>query len=287
MVRDYRVTPAGNHSCHSRTFYRVKQAPENYLAKDILTMKWTIENGAKIFGLFSFCLLAMAAAHDWAFFAAFGAQFQSIQTTYDYISGAIEWLPALLFFIAVINASQMFMMAVSRGEENDPGFMDQRQKKNSRVYRRFAIIFGFMTVVLGLGGFLLFTSWERRMFAGGSFVMLAATVLMWFRSSRDTTKWEPIVISIYGALLVLAMAYIFGAYQGELAKEGQSRVYTLKTKEGPARDLILIRSIEKGILTWDAETNTAEFIRWDGVATLSRVSEPQRSVVCSWLNKLC
>src|ERR1043166_8948930 len=117
-------------------------------------MKLTLDNGIKTLSLISFCLLAVSTAHDWAFFRSFGQKFQSIQTTFDYISHAIEWLPALVALLGVQVLFELFTLQRRMGElEPDSGFENFQLKKQKLVFKwisRFLFAAGL--------AFLLFAS---------------------------------------------------------------------------------------------------------------------------------
>jgi hypothetical protein len=50
-------------------------------------------------------VIVFGTVHDWGYFYVIGPQFRLIQTTYDYITNAIDWMPAFLVVVAVMVGS--------------------------------------------------------------------------------------------------------------------------------------------------------------------------------------
>jgi hypothetical protein len=63
-----------------------------------------IDNLGKFIAALSFALLTVTVLHDWGYFWLLGSRFQCIQTPYDYLANAIEWLPLhlALFLLALL-----------------------------------------------------------------------------------------------------------------------------------------------------------------------------------------
>jgi hypothetical protein len=61
-------------------------------------MKWILENAAKLIGLLSFALVVFSTVHDWGYFSIVGPHFRTMLTAYDYVTNAIEWMPAFIFW---------------------------------------------------------------------------------------------------------------------------------------------------------------------------------------------
>src|SRR5262245_58621229 len=96
-------------------------------------MRWLLENAAKAIGLLSFSLLALSVVHDWGYFYVVGSRFRTVQTTYDYIANAIDWLPPLLLSAIVAAA-----IAKLLPKNVSDGFEDLRQRDFARRWSRFA-----------------------------------------------------------------------------------------------------------------------------------------------------
>jgi hypothetical protein len=56
-------------------------------------MKCTFDNSTKLVAVLPFLLLVVSTVHDWGYFLVIGPKLRSIQTTYDYVTNALDWLP--------------------------------------------------------------------------------------------------------------------------------------------------------------------------------------------------
>jgi len=67
-------------------------------------------------------------------------------------------------------------------------------------------------------------------------------------------------------------------------------VYAVNQKEQQGtRQLVLLRSFEKGILVRDVSARRLEFIRWESINSISRLLSVEKSVgyLCLWFGISC
>jgi hypothetical protein len=98
-------------------------------------MKNLIDNLGKFIAALSFALLTVTVFHDWGYFWVLGSRFQSIQTPYDHLANAIEWLPLhLAIFLLAFLFSFVQRALIRKPEEHlfPSGIMEKTSWKNAR-----------------------------------------------------------------------------------------------------------------------------------------------------------
>src|SRR5258708_40069973 len=90
-------------------------------------MKWILENAAKLIGLLSFGLVVFSTIHDWGYFSVIGSHYRALLSAYDYVTNAIEWMPAFAL-TSVFGAALSYLLASLIAKNPEGGFGDQRRK---------------------------------------------------------------------------------------------------------------------------------------------------------------
>jgi drug/metabolite transporter (DMT)-like permease len=230
-------------------------------------MRWTFDNFTKLVGLLSFGLIAAATLHDWGYFYVIGPKFRSIQTTYDYITEAIEWLPGFLFII-IISVGITAIVAFFTRTRAVEGF-ERQDRSISR--QRIAIIafasFGACFVAFWFIGSLYSVypfNLTTVILAMGFLLMLVCVVAFLVREE----SWSiALLIAVIGSgTTILAN----GIQDGINDVQRISNVHRVQLKGAAATQVMLLRNFEKGVLVKNPADNQVEFIRWDQIDKLGR-----------------
>jgi hypothetical protein len=252
-------------------------------------MKSILENGAKAFGLFSLFLVVLTTAHDWAFFNALGSKLQSIQTAYDYIANAIEWIPfflGLLIWGGIGAAVGVRLFGSSSSDEREFGFEDQRKRAEMPKFAKLLLGMGALGVAIFLVSLFLYFP-LRQIFYGSSVVCILVSFILWIWAKELVPFSVATLAGIISAIILLYTAYISGTNDAAHVLSGKSDIYFVKIKDDTSKAAALLRSFEKGILVWNSEGQTVEFFRWEKVESVSRTIEVDRSPVCFLFGKFC
>jgi hypothetical protein len=259
---------------------------QNRISQQIQPVKWIFENFTKLLGLLSFSLIAAATIHDWAYFYVIGSKFRSIQTTYDYITNAIEWMPTVLLSFAIgVPLGLLISRFVLKGP--DEGLSGQRARRSGRIVWILAAVPACIAVpIFGFSLFLVYPL--SLLFVGLALVFLGTA------ASGALLKLMPSVpLSLAGAAVVASIIYVHGLMDGILDSVGNiqlaSNVHNVQLKGGDAeRPVMLLRSFEKGILVRIPTNDRIELIRWDQIERLGhRVSIELERSGCRWAQRFC
>jgi hypothetical protein len=242
-------------------------------------MKWAFDNSTKLIGLVSFALLVVATVHDWAYFLVIGRKFRSIQTTYDYITSAIEWMPAFLLIGIMVTC---FAVPAIRllGPKNEFGFEDQinlHWRKTNNFLRG-------LSVVLSIG--LLFSSLFDAFPV--NFSEIIASIALVLLSVGISSKVSERAFFVTTIVIFCCIVFIHGITDGLTAIKGDPDVHKINLNGGGFKQASVLRTFEKGILVWNSPSESVEFIRWDQIDELSHhVRLNTESSGCHLLLWLC
>jgi hypothetical protein len=233
-------------------------------------MKWILENATKLIGLLSFALVVFSAVHDWGYFSIIGPHFRTLLSAYDYVTNAVEWMPAFTFWFAVSGALA-YLMSSWTAQVRERGFGDHRRK----VHRRSLFFYsGFILIIsLGVLGFTLFQTFPRSresqiISSTLIFIALIGFYIVWNGTKLETRR---LLAGAMGAVGLAAAAYTTGTREARSAIEQPANVYKLNLKGDQTKSAVLLRTFEKGILIWNTDRQTAEMLRWDQLDGLSHI----------------
>lgn len=228
--------------------------------------------------------LATAISFEWGYFNRVGVQFQALLSPTDYLTNSLSWLPTvslLLTVIFLLAVSMPFSLAiVGQGLHGA-----ERRAANDRAARRIAIL------ASGVLAFwvLLLAIWQSAPMIFISFVMLLLVGLSIAISSRwidlrSATRGLGVVM----LLMVMAMLAVWGDFYADWDLGRTAPVYTVTSKSGDVRHVIVLRMIEKGMLYRDPASKRISFERWDDLRTVSRI-EPDSFLnwICGWVQSSC
>jgi hypothetical protein len=244
-------------------------------------VKWTLDNFTKLLGLLSFCLIAAATIHDWAYFRIVGSKFRSIQTTYDYITYTIEWIPLIFFILAVSWLAAVFL-APRTTLFDEEGLSGQGIRRLRR--HRFVFAFFFSCCAVPLFIYSLVKPHPFNLYLIGLAILPIISGAYLFVYHSQSANFFP-----FFAVLMSATIYTYGLLEGATDSVGNiSDVHSLQLKGAPERQVMLLRSFEKGVLIRSPSDNRIEFIKWDQIEKLShRVGLALQPSGCTWLKSFC
>lgn len=241
-------------------------------------MKWTFDHLAKIVAALSFGLVATTTIHDWGFFLVVGSKFQSIQTTYDHLANALDWLPQLLIIngIAFVGSHLSSKMTAGRAR-SEFGFEGQYRRYTRRRFQIAAGIFALAGIFfIVVSGFDSYPSNLANIAVGFLSLVCSATAISFFYYDRAF-----IGVTIFGFFVFI---FAYGTDDGVRSIRSPS-VYRLNFRDGETKQVSLLRSFEKGVLVWSPVENRVEFFRWEQVDEVSRryaVEPPTGCRILSW-----
>jgi hypothetical protein len=221
-------------------------------------MKWDLDSLPKVIGVLSFGLLALSTVHDWAYFLVVGPKLRSIQTTYDYVSNAIEWLPILA--LGLLPAAFVIGLQVSLFGyyERELDYFRIAKRKYINGQLCFA---GFVVVLVCLYTLKL----PFPVNVGWIILGLLFGALMFAFLCIGHLRTTAIV-------LITFLATVFwGGADAFTAITKPTNVHTIVMKGGDIKQVSLLRIFEKGALVFDSSTQQVEFLRWEQIDRLSHL----------------
>lgn len=239
-----------------------------------MNFKEALEAAPRLIGVFSFVVLVLTVVHEWGYFSILGGHFQTISTTFDYFANALIWLPST---VGILTYIQILDQTVERAN-------DGSAKVSKWFYAHFVpgvllLITGFLFTADPILNIMLVLGYA-------AFWMLAKIIPL---QKVDGRLW--LYKTILCTPMVLLLSYGYGASSAYSDLRKTSDVYNLSTKDKPdvKRQLIMLRSFEKGILLHDRLADRLEFVRWDNVASLSKFATSNLGVgySCTWFGVLC
>jgi hypothetical protein len=248
-------------------------------------MKNLIDNLGKFIAALSFALLTVTVLHDWGYFWVLGSRFQSIQTPYDHLANAIDWLPLhLAIFLLALLFSFVLHVRIRKPEEHlfPSGIMEKTRWKNAR---KSAAVSG--VGLLAVLGILLLAP---QAFIG---VALAAVLIQcYFTVSPFVVIRIPpsnVNVFVWSIPPVLIMAFTAGCLDALDSIDSSWNVYRIVPKDLPPFNANLLRSLDKGLLMWDGSAKRVILMRWEGISEISHFITPQdkTSYACRFLRFAC
>jgi hypothetical protein len=233
-------------------------------------MKWILENGTKVIGLLSFSLIVFTTVHDWGYFSIIGPNFRTLLSAYDYITNAIEWMPAFFFSFGVTTA---LAFALSSWTDQIPegGYGDHKRKQ----FRRKMATYSGMVLIASLfflGKSMVQTFPASRVTQIGAAALFFTTLSVFYLAWKDTKlKIRRQIALAMGAAGLACSAYISGVEEARSAIEQPANVYKLNLKGNFTKSAVLLRTFEKGVLIWNSDSSTAQLLRWDQIDGLSHI----------------
>ena len=248
-------------------------------------MKNLIDNLGKFIAALSFALLTVAVLHDWGYFWVLGSRFQSIQTPYDHLANAIEWLPLYLFLFLLSLLFTFALHALIRKPEGHAfpsGIMEKTRWKNAR---KSAAVSG-VGVLAVLGAVLLAPQTVIGVYLAYLLIACYLTALPFV-----AIRFPPSAVNLFVWSIppVLIMSFTAGGLDAVNSIDSSRNIYRIVPKDSPPFNANLLRSLDKGLLMWDGSAQRVILMRWEGLSEISHFITPQDKTpyACRFLQLVC
>jgi hypothetical protein len=234
-------------------------------------LKSFLENGPKTTALLSFFVLMLTVFHDWGYFWIIGSKFQSVQTPYDYIANSITWLPLSLALVALhVGAVGALVNFTIQRPTDQHDFQSAPLRiiraKIKKQFDTIAIAGTVTTLLMGACSYV-YKFPHKELF--GSFALMTAYVAIFAALVPRAAFWDPLKQDFRLALLISAvpiiviLSFIGGVGEALYSLSSRQNVYALRQKDASYKQVSLLRSLDKGVLTYDFGNHQIAFTRWD------------------------
>lgn len=234
-------------------------------------MSPVLENGTKATALLSFAVLMLTVFHDWGYYWIVGPKFQSLQTTYDYIANSITWLPLSLTILLIYAFCAGQLMSFAARRSSGANHLRKGVRKAGR--RLTAIMKASTAIAALLSGALAFFTEPPISTAFGTAFALSLYVLAFAYFAMQPWKYGEFALPVELAAAlpgVLMLSFAIGNVEAIVALTDGTSVYALQDKDGNKRSVIALRSLDKGVLTYDRGAHRIAFVRWDSLTGVER-----------------
>ena len=203
----------------------------------------------------SFAVLTVTVVHELGYFSVVGLRFQAILSVSDYFANSILWLP--LAAVAGLGGRVFDDLIVGPAP-----FKARDGSPNLKVI--FFIFMGVFSVIaiidreigLVLLGALFVVTWLVRHLTTGKYV--AAEML------------KPALIISFIVPVLLAGAFILGILDARSDLVSATNSVNINEKGTMSENKVwLLRTLDRGVLVRDGDTNRIEFIRWEQIEKIS------------------
>lgn len=237
-----------------------------------------LDQWPKLLAILTFVTIFVTLVHDWGYFLVVGSKFQSLQTTYDYLANAIEWLPATAIFLAYNLFTMNFETIIKKNTKSMPELFNTIGKNSSLI---FILILGAFSIAVLLSLSPPMRLYFMPLMAAGAVYVLAS---FFIRNKSDGVALLTFVVS--EAFLVTSLIFAFGVLQGQAALINFSDVYKITYKDQLSQNVGLLRTFEKGLLVRDYSSSAVVFLRWETIEKVSRIA-PGNSSECGYWKLFC
>jgi hypothetical protein len=243
----------------------------------------------KAVAVLSFGVLIVTVLHDWGYFWMIGLRFQSVQTPYDHLANSIEWLPYSLVFIGLTFAANSGLIRLLQKEgdfqEYPSGVSERNAKRKMKWPSRLFLFFNVVPAIITL--FVLPTNAEVVVGLASVLYICAVWFVLHYTSLVRRTEYATF-LAISPTFVTLA--FLSGATEADIALNSTLNVYRVEVKGSTPVTLILLRSLDKGVLVWDRADNRATLIRWEQIDRISHFVSTDlssRPLFCKFAKTLC
>lgn len=90
--------------------------------------------------------------------------------------------------------------------------------------------------------------------------------------------------------LILLASFLSANVEAIMALIDRSNVYSLTDKNADTRNVLLLRSLDKGVLVYDLSAHGVSFNRWDTIEKVNRamyLTRKERGSLCGAFEGLC
>jgi hypothetical protein len=239
----------------------------------------------------SFFVLILAITHEFAYYQIVGSEFQSLMSATDYLVSSLSWLP---LFVVITFAGVVGVLALIRWSGGRP---HSEMRETSKPYRRLShvmeLLFGSGTAIATAVVVVLFGNPYDLRLIGGLISVSSVAFVVWLAKTEifRSVITLPVYIIAPGAFVFVALAFVYGRWDGYHDLTRPVNVHTLKVKDNSTEvvKFVVLRLLTAGVLVRKLDEQRIQFYRWDQIETLSREFGPldSRSVVCRLLKWDC
>ena len=260
-------------------------------------VKSILDNAPKATALLTFCVLILTIFHDWGYFSIIGIKFQFLQTPYDYIANSITWLPLSLSLCA-LNAVPLLVFGedvLTRRLFGDPSDLPRKLllARIRMFWHQGGIVCGILAVVLVICSYFVrfpasIVAISFAVMTGYFSLALFITPTLFGKSfSRPVGQLIPVAIVFP---VILCLAFILGGHEALTSTSSLDNIYALTNKDGIViKQVLLLRTLDKGALTYDLGNKKIAFKRWDGLTSMEHVFNLPKSdaTFCELTEHIC
>jgi hypothetical protein len=244
---------------------------------------------APLTALASLASLLIAIVHEYAYFSVIGDHFLSALTTTDFIRSAILWLLPTLLTVLLLNLVGIIVAGISwqaafrkydsvstkdfasiarRDLDRAKAMLSDHRRALGRgrlVIILVGVLFFGLAVKSALDGYLV----------GG--VLLALVYFSMLATMFSAPDWR----DRYGKIVMIACTVI-GTLAGLFSMSqltawsdlhSYTPAYRIDLKENEEqRQVVMLRTIEKGLVFRDPGRNRVELVRWEDIKGISRIT---------------
>lgn len=222
-------------------------------------MKEVLEHFPAALALVTAAVFFMTVVHEWAYFMVIGPHLQTTMSSVDYLSNAILWLP---WYVLLLLAGNAVGFLFTKGA----GALWGRR----RPWRRLWIVVGFF-IVLNL--IIVVAAPTFRL----AFSVLTGTLVLMFGLAAALRKKDVglltrrVIVTIVNVLFLLSITFVMGNIEAHADLLRKDQVYRLERKnEEEAKQVLLLRSLSRGLLVYDAVEQRVSLLAWDEIKGLSQ-----------------
>jgi len=250
--------------------------------------------------------LVLSVIHEWGYFSLIGEKWKATLAIRDYLTLTVEWLPYAIMWVGLYIAFDVFALAsaYSASSRNKQGtraiapVLLQRVRSGLAktvvsIYTRVGnFLFRLVPWIFALAvitTYLTAQSYDWLVLKGlTAAVAWSATFLWCFKTIGhhfEINRSALAAMGIFPAALMITFA--LGARHAHVdLNTGEIFTVTIQD-EKIMQQVVILRSIERGILLHDRETGTNRLLPWDQIVSISRedASEQRALPICTFVSE--
>jgi hypothetical protein len=277
-------------------------------AAEPASIKDVIGGVANVVSIVSTAAFVLSVIYEWAYFLVVGQKFRSIASLTDYLTNALDWLPAVLAGFAAYWLGIFLLVTILGGltRNKNKGTSPENTKNSiamqasdSDQQKKQVLWNAVMATALlgGLGVFAYFMAdpaedlWVASALFFGFWIAALGLVFSYDGDEVGGIGSNTRLAIFFVPPLVVGV-FLWGLQHGYHDLGPPSEMYRLIRKDSQAQkpeDVSVLRTFERGVLVRLPEQQISEFLRWDEIRSLSlqRDGQAGKSPSCRQLGWLC
>lgn len=261
-------------------------------------MKEHLEAIGKIVAAITLLVLTLSVVYERAYFSVIGTTFQRFMSASDYFASVIAWLfPSVISIgLTVLLVTVIVRLKGWPKEYKDfrPDFSltfwnkDGSRDRETITLYLFLVFLAFSSVVME---FLFFPATSNTIYVL-AFAALWPLLVVFIFVHKNAPKFNSLFLG-FATLLgppILALVFVTGQEAGYVALKGFQDVHAIRLKnEAPERRVIILRTLEKGLLFRDPVRGMIAFFPWVEIQSVERTIpadirriDPQVCLLLGW-----